>query len=136
MATRGKVNSINYGSRILDLADSGDKNWVSSALVYQENGRMSVLEIGGRGKSAMGASLEDLAPGQGGGGFSVKGRRLVFCNGGDSLVVASRENSPDRLVAKLKPGEGMIREYLRVGLSEELVVGASRCGRVDIFDFN
>jgi hypothetical protein len=64
MATRGKVNSINYGSRILDLADGGDKNWVSSALVYQENGRMSVLEIGGRGKSAMGATLEDLARGQ------------------------------------------------------------------------
>jgi hypothetical protein len=52
---------------------------------------MSALEIGGRGKNAIGATLEDLAREQG---------RLVFCNGGNSLVVASRENSPDRLVAK------------------------------------
>jgi hypothetical protein len=124
MSARSRIRQIVQHGYIMDLAVMGDSN----VLLYLSDGMIVKIDIEGRETTVL------FAGGLGVGGFALKGRRLVFGNG-SGLVVASGENLKQHTVLNSRD-EDSEREYELTGLADDLVVGASTFGRIDLFDFN
>jgi hypothetical protein len=130
IAERRKIRLISLDNVANDLIDNGDK----SVLAYQR-GNLGIWDV----DSGEQTWIKPVRSSEFVGGTSraaVKGRRLAICTGSESLGIASGESWDNwDMLLKVEDAQPQ-RSYLNVGVAEDMVVGVSACGRVDLFDFN